>query len=307
MVLRLTCLLCLLCFPASVRAQDLDPLAGLYDRIAADVQTGHPVILQAHVALCDNVQVRCGSRGLGDGDSLARNLYWATSGGMVGWFTRPGSGWRQVLRQPDPEPGVLEMRVFHRVVPPDGALRTRGLQRPFSAYVVAYAWRGEQSRDAIVAFTADLLGERPRLIDVPGGLHLAAGGAAHAIAYIGHNRLMDLAPGDVRAVLAQSRAAAPRPKGMIAVACWTVAYLLGLTAPERPPLLLTADLLFAGSHAFEGAAVALLHGAAMPAVREAAAATYASGQGKSVNRVRSAFTNPADPRWQRLRARFAAR
>src|SRR5689334_21751746 len=73
-------------------------LDGLRERVAADLRAGRPVVVEAHVALCDNTVIRCGGHGLGDGDDLGRNLYWATSGGMRGWMDRRSSGWRRVAR-----------------------------------------------------------------------------------------------------------------------------------------------------------------------------------------------------------------
>jgi hypothetical protein len=65
------------------------------------------------------------------------------------------------------------------------------------------------------------------------------------------------------------------------------------------PLVLTADSLFAGAASLEGAALAMAGDETLAAIREGAAAGYAASEGKPVARVRSLFTNPADPRWGR--------
>src|SRR5437764_13331113 len=98
-------------------------LAGLYDRVAVDLKRGEPLVIEAHVALCDNGIIRCGSKTLGDGDSLATNLYWATDGGLRGWFERRGSGWARVAVLGDGPAGVLETRVYRRRVEPDAEWR----------------------------------------------------------------------------------------------------------------------------------------------------------------------------------------
>src|SRR4051794_39075354 len=54
---------------------EVDPLALLRARVAADASLGKPLVVEAHVALCDNSIIRCGGHGLGDGDSLSTNLY----------------------------------------------------------------------------------------------------------------------------------------------------------------------------------------------------------------------------------------
>ena len=295
-------LICLLLGGLVSRAS-AEGMDGLYDRIAADLKAGRPLVLQAHVALCDNDQVRCGSKARGDGDDPAQNLYWATSGGFVGWFHRRGSPWHEVLRDVPDEDGVLERRVMRADLPAQGALRARGALR-VPAYVVALAWRGPAITDSMAAWAKDLLGDRPRIIRLADGQELRAGGAAHVVAYIGHNRLMDLSGEEQRAVLGQARAARPRPKGLVAVACRTVAYLPPLISAERVPLLLTADLLFAGSHPFEGVARALAAGESLMELRATAIDAYAEGEGKEPARVRSIFTNPGDPRWDRLLARY---
>src|SRR5262245_18093707 len=80
------------------RAAGVDSLSALYADVARDLASGRPLVAEVHVALCDNAIIRCGGRGLGDGDDLGRNLYWATSGGLRGWFERRGSGWTRVAR-----------------------------------------------------------------------------------------------------------------------------------------------------------------------------------------------------------------
>jgi hypothetical protein len=272
-------------------------LDGLYDRAAADVRAGRPIVVEAHVALCDNRVIPCGSRRLGDGDSVETNLYWASSGGLRGWFGRRGSGWTEVARRKQPRADVLEESVWKRRVTPTAAWRRRGVEAPFDVYVVASAWRGVQIDRAIEAYLADVFGHAPRLVAADEKI-LRAGGAAHLVAYVGHNRLMDRPPFD----FAEAARAAGEPdaqKGTIAVACASARYLArGVAARARVPLLMTSDLLFAGSHGFEGAVRAFLDGAPLADIRLAAARAYAEGEGKPLARVLTVFTNPSDPRWR---------
>src|SRR5581483_5447506 len=98
-ILLITTLI-LLCHPASGAQREAEAwLDGLYDRVAADNKAGRPLVFQVHVALCDSTIIRCGGHGLGDGESLKTNLYWASSGGFVGWFRRRGSPWTEVHRE----------------------------------------------------------------------------------------------------------------------------------------------------------------------------------------------------------------
>jgi hypothetical protein len=271
------------------------PLSPLLDRIAASARAGLPVVAVAHVALCDNRQVRCGGRGRGDGDDLARNLYWATSGGFDGWFSRRGSGWTRVARVAGPEPDVLGTVVWRRDQAPTPALRARGVTRPFAIYVVAHAWRGGAIDAALARYVHDLWGSGSRTLILPDGRSLAEGGAAHVVAYLGHNRWMDW------------HAAYPFPpdepsapaKGAITVACVTAPYVgEPLASGGRVPLLLTRDFVFAGAAAFEGALRALGEGADLAAIRARAAQSYADSEGKAYRQVEAVFTNPAHRLWR---------
>jgi hypothetical protein len=66
----------------AVARADEPALDALYDDVARDLAAGKPLVVEVEVALCDNTIITCGGRGLGDGDDLERNLYWATDGGL---------------------------------------------------------------------------------------------------------------------------------------------------------------------------------------------------------------------------------
>ncbi len=274
-------------------------LAGVYDRVVASVQGGQAVVIQAHVALCDNSIIPCGAQG--DGDNIEKNLYWTTSGAVVGWFRRMRQTWTEVAVQDHRADGtgLLQVRIYRARITPRGALRQRGLQRPFFAYAVIYGWRGSDIDRALASYMQDLYSCVPRRIALADGSQLAGGGLAHLVAWIGHNRMMDLEPAALRRLLARDDGCGDSRKGMIAVACHSGSYLgPTVSAPERVPLLLTDSLLFAGTHAFEGAARAFLLGASLAAIRAAAAHAYADGQKRPFQRVSSAFVNPSHPRWR---------
>jgi hypothetical protein len=281
----------------------------LLDHVAADLRAGRPLVIEAHVALCSNDIINCGGHGLGDGDDLRRNLYWATSGGFRGWFDRKGSGWAPVRVQAQAggagAAGVLETAAWRRRVDPGPEWRRRGVSRPFDVYVVALAWRGAAIDDAIKAYVADLYGEAPRRLALDGGVSIEAGGRAHLVGYVGHNRWMDL-DGYDRATAEKLAAPSPSPRGTVVMACRTAQWLGGvLPSPTRVPLLMTRDFVFAGAHGFEGAASAFAAGADLGTIRAAAARAYAAGESKPLSRVDGAFVNPSDRRW--VAGRAAAR
>jgi hypothetical protein len=253
-----TLILCLL-LPGLASADELERL---YARIAADLRDGKPLTVHVDVALCDNAILVCGGHGLGDGDDPRRNLYWATSGGLRGWFERPGSGWSRFGLVRNPDPRVVEQVSYLRTVEPNDFWRARGVDRPFRVIVNAVGWRGRHIGSALTAFAAETTGD-----------------GAHVAAYVGHNGWMDTPS------FAWPRPG-PQPVGVIAIACLTKLYM-------RPalPLVLTQSLLFAGSHALDGAVQAVARGSSLPEIRDAAARAYADGEGKPFARVRKAFTN----------------
>lgn len=279
-------------------------LHGLHERVSRDIGAGAPVVVQAHVPLCDNRIIRCGRYGLGDGDNPDKNLYWATSGGFRGWFGREKSGWKLVHKGPHKHRDILEVMVWRRRFQATREWRKRGVESAFDVYVVVFAWRGSAIGLAMDAYADDLFATVPRVVELADGTVVRAGGAAHIVAYVGHNGWMDVDsytwPKGSHGGAAET---APMPtKGTIAVACITADYLAkDVVSQARVPLLMTRTLLFAGAHSFEGAVSAFARARSLARIRRAAISAYADGQGKRTSQVGSAFTNPSDRRWQRYR------
>jgi len=269
-------------------------LTDLYKEVALDLKAGRPLVVQVHVPLCDNRIIACGNRRLGDGDNPNTNLYWSTSGGFKGWF-RSQRAWRLVHVGTDPKGAVMETRIWRRRVRPTRQWRRLGVLKAFDVYVVAMAWRGREIQRAMDSYVSDLYGSAKRTFVANDGTRIAAGGAAHVVAYVGHNGWMDVEEYDFASAQRLSHA---KTKGTIAVACMTAPYLAGpVASPRRVPLLMTTSLLFAGAHSFEGAVTSFARGQPLRSVRNAAARSYAAGQGKPTLRVRGDFTNPSDRRW----------
>ena len=297
--MRLLVAAALVCLPSVAAAAPSEEEAGwltsLDDAVVADLAAGRPLVVQVHVPLCDNDILACGNAKLGDGDNPKTNLYWATTPGFGAWFTRKKSGWKQVLDGDGDTVGdddVLDVRVYARTVTAPAAWRKAGAPKKFTVYVVAEAWRGEAIDRALDAYAADLYGSTARSLTLDDGTVIDAGGAARIVAYVCHNRLMDLES------YTWPSSSASSPKGTLAIACHTAAYMEeDVPASTRVPLLLTRDFLFANAAPLERAVLSFAAGGSYAEIRRAAAAGYADAQDRPVGKVQGAFTNPADKRW----------
>jgi hypothetical protein len=280
--------------PAHAAAPD-DWLSDLTSRVTDDLAAGKPLVVQVHVPLCDNSVTRCGNAKLGDGNQPSTNLYWATTPGFGKWFERRGTGWTRLLLATDPEAtgddDVLELRVYRQSIAAAASWRKRGAPRRFDVVLVIHAWRGTAIDRALDAYARDASQATPRSITLADGSTLAAGGAAQLVAFVGHNRLMDLdayawpEPGEVA-------------KGTIAIACHTAAYMKReVSAATRVPLLMTTDFLFSNAAPLEASVLAFARGEGYAAIRRTAAQAYAGVRKRELRHVFGAFTNPSDRRW----------
>lgn len=280
---------------ASAAADEPDDwFDGLTERVVADLAAGKPLVVEVHVPLCESSILRCGNAKLGDGDTPATNLYWATRPGFGKWFDRRGSGWTRALRETEDtgDPDVLELRVYRRTLTAPAAWRKRGAPKRYEVAVVIRGWRGTAIDRALAAYAADLSGQTPRTITLADGTTLEAGGAAQLVAFVGHNRLMDL---DEAYAWPE---AGTEPKGTIAIACHTSSYMKrDVPGATRVPLLMTNDFLFSNAAPLEAAVLAFARGGNYAAIRRDAATAYAAVQKREVKRVFGVFTNPADRRW----------
>lgn len=286
----------LLVAPRLARADEPQTwLTALHQRVIEDLAAGQPLVMQVHAPLCEATILPCGSERLGDGESLETNLYWATSAGFGRWFRRKGGGWKRVFErrgEATGDPDVLSLAVYRRTLSAPASWRRRGAPARFAAFVVVHGWRGKAIDRALEAFARQSSGQDELLLE-EGELRVRAGGAAHLVAYSGHNRLMDVPA-------YRWPPPAERPIGAIAVACLTAEYLQQqATAATRIPLLLTRDFLFANAAPVEAVLLAFARGDSYAAIRRAAATAYAGVQKKDPARVLGAFTNPGDKRWTR--------
>jgi hypothetical protein len=136
-----------------------------------------PRVIHVLVALCDNehqgiVKV---PPGIGNGQKPSTNLYWGAGYGVKTHFDRSAE-WIRVASKPATEAHILDRAVWKH--------------KDSAVYMVADAYDGRHIREA----TEDLL----RFASGAGAITIEAdartinaGGAAHLVAYIGHDGLMD--------------------------------------------------------------------------------------------------------------------
>jgi hypothetical protein len=270
-------------------------LASLTDRVIEDVAAGKPLVVEVHVPLCDNTIIACGNAKLGDGDNPETNLYWSTTPGFGSWFNRKNSGWKRVQKLREGETGdkdVLALHVYRRNVTAPATWKKRGAPAKIEIDIVVHGWRGSAIDRALAAYAEDISGQGTRTITLADGSTLEAGGAAQIVAWVGHNRLMDI---DAYTWPAPGKAT----KGTIAIACHTAAYMENNVPSEtRVPLLMTRDFLFANAAPLEATVLAFAAGGSYAKIRLDAATAYAGVRDREVKHVFGAFTNPADKRWR---------
>ncbi len=269
------------------------PDDALVARMAASVVRGQPVVVQTHVALCDNSLLRCGGHGLGDGDSLRTNLYWATTEGLRGWLVESRGPWKLVGERPGGRPERLLVSVWRRSVAPSPRWRALGVVKSFDVYLVIDVWRGTAIDAGVAAWVQDLQRDTPRTVEVDGRV-LPAGGAATIVAYVGHNRWMDDATVGWRDTGERTGAT----KGVVAIACYSKPYLKPrLARAGHVALVLTNDFVMASGAALVGGLDAFFEGRDLAGVRQKAAEDYARAGKKDANRVAGVFVNSAAKSW----------
>lgn len=294
MAIRACLILAVLATPVAAAPSTEDAwLTALTDRVIDDLAHGKPLVAEVHVPLCDNTIIRCGNAKLGDGDSLETNLLWSTTPGFGEWFVRRGTPWKRVAKHRPTTGDVLAIDVYRRHVSTPAAWRKTGVPATFEVDIVIHAWRGKAIDTALAAYAKDVSGGPARDVVLDDKTTLHAGGAAQLVAWVGHNRLMDL-----------DTYAWPKPgaavTGTIAIACHTAAYMEAEVAgATRVPLLMTRDLLFANAAPLEAVVMAFASGSGYAKIRSDASVAYAAIRERPVEKISGAFTNPSDRRWKK--------
>lgn len=224
------------------------------------------------VALCDNVNqgIVPVPAALGDGDDPARNLYWGARFGVKTHFDASRE-WRRVSAARDPAPRVLERVVYKH--------RTR------DAYLVADAYRGAEIAQATADFLNVASGNlNPTFEDGGRTYGLGRGAAAHLVAYVGHDGLMDFRLPPLPARRDDVR------RDAVILACASKRYFApALRETGARPLLWTTNLMAPEAYVLKAALDGWLAGEDGEQVRQRAAKAYDKYQNCGLKAARNLF------------------
>jgi hypothetical protein len=209
------------------------------------------------VALCDNVNqgIVPVPAALGNGEDPARNLYWGARFGVKTHFTASRE-WRAVAAFVNPTPQVLERVVYKH--------------RTLDAYLVADAYRGAEIRQATVDFFNVASGNlNPTFEDGGRTYGLGRGAAAHLVAYVGHDGLMDFQLPSLPQRRDQVR------RDAVVLACISRKYFApGLKETGAHPLVWTTNLMAPEAYVLKAALDGWLAGEDGESIRLRAARAY---------------------------------
>jgi hypothetical protein len=243
-------------------------------RAAAEVKT-EPYggkVAYVIVALCDNVNqgIVPVPAALGNGDDPARNLYWGARFGVKTHFNASRE-WRPVSAVQNPAPKVLERVVYKH--------------RTLDAYLVADAYRGAEIEQATADFLNVASGNLNPAFEAGGKTHgLGRGGAAHLVAYVGHDGLMDF-----RLPSLPARADDVRRDAVI-LACISKRYFApALKETGANPLLWTTNLMAPEAYVLKAALDGWLAGEDGERVRQRAAKAYHTYQNCGLKAAQGLF------------------
>ena len=251
--------------PARLEAQDVS---------AADVKTEPYAGKMAYVvvALCDNVNqgIVPVAPALGNGDDADRNLYWGARFGLRTHF-KASPEWQLVSSARDPSPKVLERLVYRH--------------KRSDAYMVADAYRGAEIRQATADFLNAASGNTNPTVEIQGKTYgLSKGAAAHLVAYVGHDGLMDFQ----LAYMPKRRDDVRRDA--VILACISKKYFApSLKESGANPLLWTTNLMAPEAYVLKAALDGWLLGEDGERVRERAAKAYDIYQSCGIKSARALF------------------
>lgn len=251
--------------PARPKAQEVSAAD-----VKVDVYAGRMAYVV--VALCDNVHqgIVPVAPALGNGDDADRNLYWGARFGVRTHFNASRE-WQLVSDVRDPSPKVLERLVYKH--------------RTQDAYLVADAYRGSEIRQATADFLNAASGNTNPTVEVAGHTYgLSKGAAAHLLAYVGHDGLMDFE------LTYMPKQRDDLRRDAVILACISKKYFAPpLKESGANPLLWTTNLMAPEAYVLKAALDGWLVNEDGERVRERAAKAYNTYQSCGINSARALF------------------
>jgi hypothetical protein len=259
----------------------------LYDRIAADLKQGKPLVVTVYVALCDNDSqgiIPTRNPKICMGDVPEQNLYWASGGGLKGYLTA-----RRLKRvhYEAHETGKLAIEgVWKTRMPTGGLLRERGVEGSATVYIVGLGYRGDRIHDAMADFLKAVSRDEPETMRLPDETVLEMGGSSHIVGYVGHDYFMDVE--DLESLMTNARGDSSLPKGVFGLSCASDDYFRPAIQRRNTHILaLNTQLTFPSAFTVLGMIRAVAAGENLSGIHRGAALAFAEGQKRSVGAMAS--------------------
>jgi hypothetical protein len=263
-------------------------LAQFYDRVAADLLAGRPLVATIYVALCDNDSqgiVKVKNRRICNGDRPEQNLYWATAGGLAATLKK--AQWKERSLAFFQQGDLAVKAVWQKTFAPGGALRARGVRKPVDVFVVGLGYRGSRIAVAMTDYLRAVNRDDGK-VETVDGVALHAGGASQVVGYIGHDYFYDV--DDPKALLAENQGDSTLEKGTFALAC-TGNQLIrpAIQRKNAHIFILNRTLGFPGAWTAEAILAGIADGKSLKEIHRSAAAAFASGKGIALGAALGSF------------------
>ncbi len=293
-ILPLSAVLLILVFTALPGQADKPPksIDELYERISDDLGQGKPLVLTAHVALCDNdfqgiVKVK--NPKICNGEKPNSNLYWAAGGGLKGYLKK--EGWKNVLYEETPNENMAVKAIWKRKFKPGKKLTQQGVAENFDVYIVGLGYRGVKIRQATIDFLKAVHGDGETTQKLGDDLTLSYGGASHLVGYIGHNYFLDITAADAKKIVKQAAGESKLQKGVFALSCLGDALIKpAITRPNAHILMLNKQLTYPGAWTVGGILKAIAAGKNAAGIHHTASKAFADGKKKKLGALLNAFS-----------------
>jgi hypothetical protein len=195
------------------KSRSLDPL---YERIAADLEEGKPLVITSYYGMWH-----------ARSDQPDRNLNWGVYYGHKTMLERARKDghiaknykhhdWKRVYRKAD-DSDPLRVLVYHQKVVPNARWKALGIGEPFDVYLVMQAWQNQEK--AAQAMVRGLRQQKGQTIELEDETVLDTG-KAQVTGYFGHNFFYDYSDFSWSG-LDRIKGEVKRPTGVFAVGCKT--------------------------------------------------------------------------------------